>query len=189
MGEGLLNEEILQDLYCDPSRGTNKGARILRNVGECAPFFSREEKVLCVGCGDGLELQAWELLGYKVIGLDISKAKAVVAKAHGCTIWRSEAHNLIDISMGVHDFANIYCAHTLEHLRQPQRMVAAFARLAVRTIAIIVPLEPKGTKNPSHHMAVRRIGDIQILGWRVVKAEERYNHEPEGVIIFAKQEP
>jgi len=182
----MMTEEQLQDLHCDPSRGTDKGPRILRNVGDCAPWFPLNEKVLCVGCGDGLELQAWELLGYGVIGLEISKAKTVVAKAHGCRVWRGEANRLVEVSVGIQRYANIYCAHTLEHLKDAEKLLRAFGRIAVSTVAIIVPIEKNGTRNPSHHYVVKKISDIRINGWEVVRMEERYNCEPEGLVILRR---
>lgn len=170
----------LQTAHCDHSRGTRKGARILRNIGEVARFFPLDEPVLCVGSGDGLEVEAWQLLGYHAHGVEVSPEKAMIARDHGAATTEAPAEGLD----AVEGLWNIYCAHTLEHCRDARAVLAHFLRMALSTICIIVPVEPRGTRNPSHLSPVLDLGQIRIPGMHEVMRYERHNDEPEGIIVW-----
>lgn len=180
-----MNDAKLQDLHCDWSRGTNKGARIFRNIGEVARFFPLSEPVLCVGCGDGLEVQAWRLLGYRADGIDISVAKRKVAESHGVPYTSAPAEDILaDISPGF----NVYCAHTLEHLLSPDTVMQEMRRIVVSVMCIIVPIEAKGSNNPSHLSPVLDLSHIRLSGnIEEVMRCERWNNEPEGIIVWRKK--
>ena len=186
MGPELL--EKLQDEHCDPSRGTLKGARILRNVGEVARFFPIDEPILCVGSGDGLEVEAWKLLGYDpVYGLDISHWRCMVAQKHGVRTW------VVDIAgsrlprplNGKRQYANVYCAHTLEHCTNPPLAIEKFSKWAFSTICIVVPVELNGSRNPSHLSPFSGL-NLQIGGFGVVYSDERINDELEAVKVYKR---
>jgi len=162
----------LQDKHCDDTRGTAKRFRVLRNVGMAAPYFPVGEPVICFGSGDGLELEVWRLLGYAVTGVEISERKRAIANAHGCFT--------VDVLQGR---GNIYCAHTLEHVPDVGRVLALFRQTCISTICCIVPLEPDGSRNPSHLAPIRRLDDVRIEGMEVLLKMERWNDEREGVVI------
>lgn len=178
MGQGLLEIERLQNAHCDWSRGTRKGHRILRNVGEVARFFPSEEPLLCFGCGDGLEVEAWKLLGYDAVGCEISKEKSAKAEVFGVRIMSQKA-------LGVYSL-NVYCAHTIEHVVDAKAILEWFSKIALSTVCIICPIEPNGSRNPSHLSPVRALTDIMVPGMKVVQMIERYNDEPEGLIVFKR---
>lgn len=181
--DDFLSYRDLQTKHCDYSRKTRKGARILRNIGEVAKFFPLDEPILCVGSGDGLEVQAWNLLGYQAQGVDVSPAKAQVALDHGVPTTEIPAERLDQFPK---NSANIYCAHTLEHTKDPWLVMKHFLRIAVSTVCIIVPVEPKGTKNPAHVSPVIDLSTIRIPSLTEVMRFERFNDEPEGVIVWKK---
>lgn len=181
-GNTMTIEELarIQTKHCDMSRGTAKGRRILRNVGEVSRFFPLDEPVLCVGSGDGLEVEAWRLLGYEAHGVEISPHKASIAKRHGVPCTEAPAESLNEVAGNW----NIYCAHTLEHCTDPSTVLAQFVGMALSTICIIVPIEPMGTRNPSHLNPIKSLSDIRLPGLLEEMRAERFNDEPEGVIVW-----
>ena len=70
-----MNLEKIQDEHCDMTRTTAKRFRVLRNVGEAAIHFPKDEPVLCIGSGDGFEVEVWKTIGFYSVGLDISSSK------------------------------------------------------------------------------------------------------------------
>lgn len=174
----------LQEQHCDDSRGTRKGARILRNVGEFARWFPRDEPIICVGAGDGLEVEAWQLLGHEATGIDISPKKARVASKFGVPVLDLDAHGA--------DYRgrNIYCAHTLEHCKDAESLLYSFALNALSTICVIVPIEPDGSRNPSHLSPIRNLSQLHLperSGWIETLRTERHNDEPEGAIVWNRK--
>ena len=180
MGKRLLTYEEIQSVHCDKSRGTEKGSRIFRNIGEVSKFFSIEEPILCVGCGDGLEVEAWKLLGYTVKGVEVDQKKTKIAIEHNCDVVRC----LIE-EYNPSEKANIFCSHTLEHCKNKELILNKFVNIALSTICIIVPIERFHTKNPSHFSQIKSLSELK-LDWTIVMCVERYNNEPEGVKIWKR---
>lgn len=168
--------EKLQDKHCDETRTTSKRFRVMRNIGEAAPYFPENESVLCVGSGDGFEVEAWKLLGFEATGYEISSSKIRIASRHG----------VATLDQGLEDIHphNIYCAHTIEHLDNPSNYLKIFCRLAISTICLIFPIEPYGSNNPSHLSPVGSLHDIDLQGFRVMLKKERWNDDREGIIIW-----
>ena len=150
----------------------------MRNVGEAAQYFPEDEPILCVGSGDGFEIQAWMLLGFEASGYEISSSKIKIAAGHGISTF--------DQGLGDIYPHNIYCAHTLEHLDNPSEYMKIFSRLAISTICVIFPIEPNGSKNPSHLSPIGSIHDINFPGFDILLKKERWNDEREGIIICIK---
>ena len=179
MGKELL--ERLQDRHCDWSRGTKKGFRVLRNVGDAARHFPLSEPLMCFGCGDGLEVEAFKLLGFDVIGCDISRKKRLVAEQHNTLVYAPDDPLLEQIER------NIYCAHTIEHVEDLVQTLEYFEEVAISTICIICPIEPRGSRNPSHLSPIRSIRDLELSDWtywKPIRIEERFNDEPEAVLVW-----
>ena len=178
MGKKLL--EKIQDRHCDMTRTTTKRFRVLRNVGMAAPYFPIDEPVLCFGSGDGFEVEIWGRLGFSAIGCEISTKKRQIAEAHGCRTVGS----LDDIER-LGRF-NIYSAHTIEHVQDYGIILERLAAVTLSTACIFFPIEPYGSKNPSHLSPVAALDDVRMDGMRTVVKTERWNDEREGVIIFKR---
>lgn len=178
----MMNKKGLQDAHCDNSRCTSKGYRILRNIGQMSKYFPRDEPIMCVGSGDGLEVEAWRLLGYDAVGLDISTSKVEVSRQHGIpsTDVPIEAVNEFDRPY------NIYCAHTLEHCESIEGILCLFEKTAISTICIIIPIEKRGTRNPSHLSPFWSLDELRIKSdyFSEVLRVERYNDELEGAVVW-----
>ena len=181
IGESTLGKELLeklQDQHCDETWTTTKRFRVMRNIGEAAPYFPEDEPILCVGSGDGFEVRAWELLGFDVSGYEISSSKIKIAAEYGVS---TLDHGLENMKPN-----NIYCAHTLEHFESSCKYIDLFCRLAISTICLIFPIEPYGSKNPSHLSPIRSIHDIDLPGFKIMLKKERWNDDREGIIIWKR---
>lgn len=172
-----MNIAELQDQHCDYTRNTEKRFRVLRNIGEVAPYFPIDEPVICFGSGDGFEVEVWRLLGYDAIGCEISPKKRERALKYGV---RTVTNLYDDIRR------NVYCAHTVEHVSNRDLVISRLAAWSISTICLIFPIEPDGSKNPSHLSPVQNLDDIKLPGVTLLKYE-RWNNELEGVIINAKR--
>lgn len=152
---------------------------MLRNVGAIAKYFPLEEPILCVGSGDGTEVLAWGVLGYDVCGIDISKRKSGYANIRGASTYCADAEE--GISIAGH---NIYCAHTLEHMQNPQRFIDHALQTAISTLCFIIPIEVNGTRNPSHLHPFSSLNGLGITMGKVIYKTEHYNDEPEGIMVI-----
>lgn len=173
-----MNIAELQDRHCDYTRNTEKRFRVLRNIGEAAPYFPIDEPVLCFGSGDGFEVEVWKMLGYDVVGCEISHIKRLIASDHNV---RSYAL-LKDISC-----RNVYCAHTIEHLKDRDDKLIRMWNISISVMCLIFPIEPNGSENPSHLSPVLNINDIKLPGDTLLKYE-RWNGEREAILIAKKRD-
>jgi len=171
----------LQSSHCDMSRKTDKSFKILKNIGEVAYYFPRHEPLLCVGCGDGFELDTWKLLGYKdVKGIDIDPEKIAIAKSFGCN---AEVCSIEDYWEEDEIDRNIYCAHTLEHCVNADEIMRKLCSMTLSTLCVIFPIEKKGTKNPSHISPIKSLADIDYDYLKPVRLYENHNYELQGIIV------
>ena len=179
MGKRLLNLEKIQDEHCDMTRTTAKRFRVLRNVGEAAIHFPKDEPVLCIGSGDGFEVEVWKTIGFYSVGLDISSSKRCIALDHGVVSFKN-----MD-GMSGKKF-NVYCAHTLEHCANIKIMLDNIRDHCLTTVCLIFPIEQNGSKNPSHLSPITNIDDVHIDGMKTIRKYERWNDEREGFLILKK---
>ena len=176
-----MNEYIeqIQDTHCDMTRTTEKKFRVLRNIGMAAPYFPENESVLCFGSGDGFEIEIWRRLGFRAVGCEISKVKREIARSHGLYSWADRTEVL-----GNH---NIYCAHTIEHVTDVEDTLGWFVKTCVSTLCLIFPIEPYGSKNPSHLSPIKSMEQLRIPRMEVVLKFEHWNDEREGVLIYQQR--
>ena len=174
VGQPAVGQDVLvQDQHCDFTRGTSKRFRVMRNVGMAAAYFPEDEPVLCFGCGDGFEIEAWRLLGFDAVGVELSDIKRTVAAKRRLTVYKSMPSGI---------GANIYCAHTIEHLPYIKKTIKELWHICLSVMCLIFPIEPHGTRNPSHLSPIKSLDDIDVPG-RILYKQSRFNDEPEGVII------
>lgn len=89
--------------------------------------FCPSGKCLCVGCGDGLELDVARKWGYKVEGCDVDPATTQrVGESLGVPV---HAGFLPDLNLPEGDYACIYMDQVLEHLKTPRHYLRTARRL------------------------------------------------------------
>jgi hypothetical protein len=160
------------------TRTTSKRFRVLRNIGMAAPYFPETERVLCFGSGDGFEIEIWRRLGFTAAGCEISKVKREIAMSHGLHTWGS-------LSQIKEEF-NVYCAHTIEHVVDNKLLLRQLSEMCITTMCLIFPIEPNGSKNPSHLSPVKSLNEVKVNGFKTVLKYEHWNEEREGVIIYKR---
>ena len=127
------------------SRGTPYGIRAVANIAKMEEYL--QGRILVVGCGDGLELEAMEKRGFRCAGIDISDVKIDEAVKRGLDAQVARADQKIPFRDD--SFMTVYCAHTLEHMQDIDVAISEMRRVADRAV-IIVPIEEAGSDNPAH---------------------------------------
>lgn len=149
------------------SRGTPYGIRAVENIGRMEEYL--QGRILVIGCGDGLELEALEKRGFKCSGIDISDEKIDIAVKMGLDAQVARADQRIPFRDD--SFMTVYCAHTLEHMQDIETAVAEIRRVADRAV-IVVPIEEAGSDNPAHTSPIYTRAYLKkLLGGTVVFEE------------------
>lgn len=189
--------EAIQTHYTSNSRGTRMGRRIIKNVNQLASFL--QPPIICVGCGDGFELEC--LLKHfnisieenantkQIVGLEVTKSRVQIGYANNLPVYEGPAENITQF-VGEIKY-NIYCAHCLEHCFDRDAVIENFKKIALDTIVIVVPIELSGrTRNRAHYAPIPNLGYITNLFGMDWKATTfyRWNIELEGVLIL-KRDP
>lgn len=188
-----------QRRYTSNSRGCRNGERVIRNVQECARYL--ESPVVCIGCGDGLEVEylASNLFivpsKENILGIEVAKDRVAGAVARGLPVVEGVVENLPDIiqnQYGPDKKMNIYCAHTLEHCFNLDLVIKNMKEVALNTIVIIVPIELSGkSPNIAHYTPIADLGQIANkfgINWKVAMLSYRWNMELEGLLVL-KRDP
>jgi 2-polyprenyl-6-hydroxyphenyl methylase/3-demethylubiquinone-9 3-methyltransferase len=100
-------------------------------IAERAPLAGA--RVLDVGCGGGLLSEALASRGASVLGIDLATAGVDVARAHAAERGVAVEYRCVDVEELARErpasFAVVTCLEMLEHVPEPQRVVAACAAL------------------------------------------------------------
>ena len=90
-----------------------------------------ELRVLDVGCGGGILSEAMAKAGAQVTAIDLSQASIIVAKRHAETQGLSIDYRCVDVAEFAAEnagrFNMVTCMEMLEHVPQPEQIIAACA--------------------------------------------------------------
>jgi 2-polyprenyl-3-methyl-5-hydroxy-6-metoxy-1,4-benzoquinol methylase len=164
------------------TRKTSKAYKCLKNVADVAYHYPIDEPILCVGCGDGFEVEIFNLLGFKAFGIDVDPEKINIAKSHGLNVKLSMIEDL-----DPNERHNIYCAHTLEHCEKYRQVLEKLKNIMLSTMVVIIPIEKNGTNNPSHLSPIRSLSDLELKNLKMVRCYENFNYEFQGVIVWKEE--
>lgn len=92
------------------------------------PRVKDSSRILDCGCGDGVGLELFRKFGFKnVVGVDATPEKAASARSSGYEVHVSDMHDLSIIKDGSMDV--VYSSHSLEHAKDPARVLGEFRRI------------------------------------------------------------
>lgn len=130
--------------------------------------YLKNKTVLEIGCGYGNLLQAFQELGYRVIGIDIDNDAEKICKEkklefHKCDVDKDK------LPFYNNSIESIICIHLMEHLRNVPRFLEECYRILKKSgiIVIISPNWEKFYKNywddPTHVTPVSKRGMKNML--------------------------
>lgn len=112
-----------------------------RRVIEAGPPPAAAEhrgRLLDLGCGVGNYMAIARCEGWSCLGVEISEEAAAIARSRGFDVIVGDA---AEVELGEDEFDHIRCAHVLEHLPEPEVVLARLAR-AVKPSGEIMVLLP-----------------------------------------------
>jgi SAM-dependent methyltransferase len=179
------------------SRGTAYGALAVGSSVDLINLFyllkpehiEEETKVLCVGCGDGLEMEPFARLGYRVEGFDLDPEKVRVATYCGLAVRQGEVME----PPTPRDFFDILkCSHLLEHMPNPPEALRVLGSL-VRPgglLYLVFPLEPSFPVHNASHVGWINAPDFvteTLEGWQIKHANTNTSRQPYEVTLMLER--
>jgi len=190
-------DQRLDDIYPEPT-GNVSEIVIEKMVPDIISHYGIQTgaKVLDVGCGNGLALQAFRLAGCDPIGIGFGK------EAQMC---RDEGFEIIEQDMSFLDFPEqkfdvVWCRHVLEHSIIPFFTLSEMFRILKPGGVFYMEVPSPGTSskhetNPNHYSVLTQemwLSLIQRIGYRVVRSNKFLFKTPVGedaYFLFDSQKP
>ncbi len=132
---------------------------------------SRTARVLDCACGDGAGFEALGEMGFRaVVGIELSKEKALRARGRGFPVVLSDMHDLRCFRAA--SFDRIVCSHTLEHAYDPALVLGQFHRLLAPggSLHVVLPYPDAGYRNELAHVGKYELGTHVDDAGRTVRA-------------------
>ena len=116
--------------------------------------------VLDLGCGTCRLLKMLDDMGHEVKGVDRSEIALEYCKRRNIP---AEELNLESERLAIADnsFDNVICVHTLEHLRNPKKLINEAKRIASKRAVILSPLGKR--LDPTHKQTFEELEDFEKL--------------------------
>lgn len=157
-----------QRLYIDYALSTNRRGEQVRLRFDSITG-GRNKRVLDIGCGQGGTIRAFSAAGRDAVGIEIDPALAEYARLNmGAQSDRIKCLDILDCDLGaLGTFDLILCSDVIEHVGNPDSMIAIAARL----------LRPGGTfvlqvpNRESIHQVIAD-GHFRIAGMTLLSRQE-----------------
>lgn len=159
----IVTNEQLRDYY---KSGWNKSLELKTNTLKVKPNYSewsalhhiksldldKEAKILDFGCGTGDGLLALKDLGFKnLYGVEIGLARASIAERYfPGRISNGDENGLDELVAKVGKFDLVYTNHVLEHVAQPQRVIAQLDRVLKPGGILAISVPAPGSETMLH---------------------------------------
>jgi len=165
-----------------------------RYIRKAFESIDRDKRILDIACGDGVGLRYFRELGFKeVVGVELSKQKANMARNHGYRVIEYDMNKLSEYAHELREFDIIYSSHTLEHCFYPLKVLEMFKQFLRRDgrLLIVFPYPDMSMLNERAHGGKYELGThiddsgdtlvrrLEALGYEVVSKEFDQFREPE----------
>jgi 2-polyprenyl-3-methyl-5-hydroxy-6-metoxy-1,4-benzoquinol methylase len=144
----------------------------------------RNDKVVDIGCGQGIFLKKINGIASRVIGIEYNQQALNIAKENGLEVFGSE-EDLSDLRGKVD---TIFCFHVLEHVKDPMEFIKYLCIFLVDggRIGISVPdmngpvkfTDPNKWNIPPHHATRWNIKSLEKLAYKLGLIIESIKYEP-----------
>jgi SAM-dependent methyltransferase len=127
--------------------------------------------VLEVGCGDGQVLAELRRRGFgpELVGTEISHTAANLARRHR-EITRVEVFDGVRLPFATATFDLVLATHVLEHVHEPDGLLAEIVRVAATLVVVEVPLEDNlAARRPRARALSAHVGHVQRFDRREVR--------------------
>ena len=151
-----------------------------------APARPSRGSLLDVGCGNGKYLEYARTRGWDGVGIELSALAAEAARAREFEVIVGDA---LEVAWPATRFDRVRCAHTLEHVHDPEALLRRL-REAVRATGRVEVLIPNRRSAPAHlfgrywqglelprHLFHFRISDVRHPAARAGLRLTRIHHE------------
>lgn len=138
-------------------------------------------KVLCVGCGDGTELDLWAERKTMPVGIDLNDASIEKTRKRGYQVEKMDMHNMTfeDLSFDV-----VFARDVFEHALSPMEALLEMARVSRQYVIVVVPDET--WQSSAWHFIVPTMRQMLSLGEKAglkLRAVREYNRIVGGTVI------
>ena len=136
----------------------NQALLIAYAVKYIKDIIGTPDKVLCVGVGDGTEMDYFS----NPIGIDISDKSITQCKKDGLDVLKMDMHHM---TFKDNLFDLVFSKDNFEHAISPIEAISEFARVSSKYVAIIVPDEK--WQSSGWHFIIPTIKQMVSLGEKV----------------------
>ena len=129
-----------------------------------------QDKTLCIGCGEGVELS---FFSGSTKGIDLNDASLAKAKDAGYDVEKMDMHNL---SFQDDSFDLVFSRDNFEHSVSHIQVISEMARVSKRYVAIVLPTED--WQSSHWHYIIPNLRQMISLGEKVglqLKSLREYN--------------
>ena len=157
--------------------------RALTDFNKMKAFWPPKCEVLDAGCGDGYTMDLMKDDGFLPRGIDLSEAKASIAREFGHAV---EVTDMSKMPWDSGSFDVVYSRHTFEHILKPLEVLAEFFRVLKPggRLSLIVPIIKEDRVSGKHPHLIPGMeyvqGMISQAGFDVLRAAvEKQSYGPE----------
>ncbi len=121
--------------------------------------YKNPKYLLDVGCGIGLFLQKIKVIGWKAVGVDMSKAAVGYARAHGLEVYLGKIEE-ITFKPGTFDVITLF--QTIEHIKDPLKTLKKIYSLLLKGGMLLIT-------TPSEESLMARVLGKYWFGYRNIE--------------------
>ena len=146
-------EELAEDYY-----KTHFDINEIKNIADFFIQNLKGQKILDIGCGQGLALEKFSELGYDATGITLNDTDFSVCKSKGFNVFQMDQSFL---KFDDNEFSLIWARHVLEHSILPYYTLHEYKRVLKDNAYLYIEVPACGfaskhEKNPNHYSVLNK---------------------------------